>query len=163
MCKAYDDEPNVDLLRAFLNLGPTEMDLKSFMMEGIDGEFNFLPKGCLNDERSSPSAKSVNNEAPTIDAEPITIVGTSSKAVGKRKQVVDTFRDGPRRKTQKVPPQASKTSCDASNPLDVDSNPDIHEREVEKDKAYAELERKFNEALQDLEKNPIVLDMRSKI
>ncbi|GKC33181.1 hypothetical protein Tco_1040475 [Tanacetum coccineum] len=125
------------------------------MMEGIDGEFNFLPKGCLNDERSFYAEPIID-----VDAEPITIVGTLSKAVGKRKKVVDTSRDGPRRKTQKVPPQASKTSCDASNPLDVDSNPDIHEREVEKDKAYAELERKFNEALQDLEKNPLVLDMQ---
>ncbi|GJS07511.1 hypothetical protein Tco_0364307 [Tanacetum coccineum] len=111
MCKAYGGEPNVDLLRAFLNLGPTgnwltlsnrggandvitphvredplynlianylvhvrtfsdpivylvglktsweynskepiiyyhgkEMDFNSFMMEGIDGEFHFLPK-----------------------------------------------------------------------------------------------------------------------
>ncbi|GJV13039.1 hypothetical protein Tco_1354580 [Tanacetum coccineum] len=53
------------------------MDLKSFMMEGIDGEFNFLPEGCLNDEGSSPSAKSVNNEAPSIDLEPITVVPPS--------------------------------------------------------------------------------------
>ncbi|GKC40027.1 hypothetical protein Tco_1052411, partial [Tanacetum coccineum] len=38
---------------------------------------------------------------------------------------------------------------------------DIHDRaymEVEKDKAYAELERKCNEALQDLDKNPLEID-----
>ncbi|GJZ86632.1 hypothetical protein Tco_0658242, partial [Tanacetum coccineum] len=29
--------------------------------------------------------------------------------------------------TQKVPPQASKVNGDLSNPLDVDSDPDIHE------------------------------------
>ncbi|GJY54599.1 hypothetical protein Tco_0446263 [Tanacetum coccineum] len=46
----------------------------------------------------------------------------------------------------------ARASCDA-----------IQEREVTKDKVYAELERKCNEALQDLEKNPIVLDMRSEI
>ncbi|GKC09735.1 hypothetical protein Tco_1001345 [Tanacetum coccineum] len=46
----------------------------------------------------------------------------------------------------------ARASCDA-----------IQEREVAKDKVYAELERKCNEALQDLEKNLIVLDMRSEI
>ncbi|GJT92530.1 reverse transcriptase domain-containing protein [Tanacetum coccineum] len=39
----------------------------------------------------------------------------------------------------------------------------IREREVAKDKAYAELERKCNEDLQDLDKIPLVLDMRSEI
>nr|GFC57121.1 hypothetical protein [Tanacetum cinerariifolium] len=38
----------------------------------------------------------------------------------------------------------------------------IREREVEKDKAYATLENMCNEALQDLNKNPLVLDMRSE-
>ncbi|GJS98564.1 hypothetical protein Tco_0819734 [Tanacetum coccineum] len=37
------------------------------------------------------------------------------------------------------------------------------EREIKRDKAYAELEKKCNEALQDLDKNPLVSDMRSKI
>ncbi|GKC92814.1 hypothetical protein Tco_1158256 [Tanacetum coccineum] len=36
-------------------------------------------------------------------------------------------------------------------------------REVKRDKAYADLENKCNEALQDLDKNPLVSDMRSKI
>nr|GFC43232.1 hypothetical protein [Tanacetum cinerariifolium] len=45
----------------------------------------------------------------------------------------------------------AKASCDA-----------IREREVEKDKAYATLENMCNEALQDLNKNPLVLDMRSE-
>nr|GEV98218.1 hypothetical protein [Tanacetum cinerariifolium] len=43
-------------------------------------------------------------------------------------------------------------SCDA-----------IREREREKDKAYAELEIKCNDALQDLEWNPLILDMRAEI
>nr|GEZ36475.1 hypothetical protein [Tanacetum cinerariifolium] len=46
----------------------------------------------------------------------------------------------------------AKASCDA-----------IREREVEKDKAYAELKRKCNEVSQDLDKNPLVLDMRAEI
>ncbi|GJY36871.1 hypothetical protein Tco_0422249 [Tanacetum coccineum] len=44
------------------------------------------------------------------------------------------------------------TSCDA-----------IREREIKRDKAYAELEKKCNEAFQDLDKNPLVSDMRSEI
>ncbi|GJY86352.1 hypothetical protein Tco_0500378 [Tanacetum coccineum] len=36
-------------------------------------------------------------------------------------------------------------------------------KEVEKDKAYAELDRKCNEALHDLDMNPLVLDMRLEI
>ncbi|GKD23257.1 hypothetical protein Tco_1224960, partial [Tanacetum coccineum] len=46
----------------------------------------------------------------------------------------------------------AKTACDA-----------IQEREREKDKAYAELEAKCNDALQDLDKNPLVLDLRAEI
>ncbi|GKG55148.1 hypothetical protein Tco_0563135, partial [Tanacetum coccineum] len=39
----------------------------------------------------------------------------------------------------------------------------IRARELDKDRAYAELERKCNEALQDLDKNPLVSDMRVEI
>nr|GEW30368.1 hypothetical protein [Tanacetum cinerariifolium] len=46
----------------------------------------------------------------------------------------------------------AKTSYDA-----------IRVRELDKDRAYAELERKFNEALQDLDMNPLVSDMRAEI
>ncbi|GKA31716.1 hypothetical protein Tco_0718021 [Tanacetum coccineum] len=117
-------------------------------------------------------------------------------------------------KVQKVSAQASKVAGEASTPLDVDSDPDIHEfpsakelrdvtychwvvahvtppswkqclREIsieqlcdihdraymrqdvldniDKDRAYAELERKCNKALQDLDKNPLISDMRAEI
>ncbi|GJX07190.1 hypothetical protein Tco_0195122, partial [Tanacetum coccineum] len=46
----------------------------------------------------------------------------------------------------------AKASCDA-----------IREREREKDKEYAELEVKCNDALQDLEKNHLILDMHAEI
>ncbi|GJU20160.1 hypothetical protein Tco_1153502 [Tanacetum coccineum] len=46
----------------------------------------------------------------------------------------------------------ARASCDA-----------IREREVERDKAYAKLERKCNEAQQDLDNSPLVLDTLSKI
>ncbi|GJR88127.1 hypothetical protein Tco_0212138 [Tanacetum coccineum] len=215
--------------RGGLRAGEEEMDFRSFMMEGVDGEFNFLPEeGC------SLSTKTVNNKAYVIHVEPITAthplrlvedicnsddapfdqddvavfdhsnpqnpeVGTSSKAAGRRKQVYESPLDVDsdpdihvahvtppswkkylkeinleklcdihdkaymrqaaldntlNRRTRKLMSTLSKAgaSCDA-----------IREREVEKDKAYAELERKCNEALQDLDKNPLVLDMRFKI
>ncbi|GKD02322.1 hypothetical protein Tco_1177296 [Tanacetum coccineum] len=46
----------------------------------------------------------------------------------------------------------AKTSYDA-----------IQARELDKDRAYAELERKCNEALYDLDKNPLVFNMRAEI
>ncbi|GJX73664.1 hypothetical protein Tco_0312259 [Tanacetum coccineum] len=57
-------------------------------------------------------------------------------------------------KTRKLKSTMSKAraSCDA-----------IRERVVAKDKAYIKLERKCNEALQDLDKNHLVLDMRYEI
>ncbi|GKA64389.1 hypothetical protein Tco_0763995 [Tanacetum coccineum] len=39
----------------------------------------------------------------------------------------------------------------------------MQEREIKKDKIYAELEKKCNEALQDLDKNPLVSDMHAEI
>ncbi|GKD80553.1 hypothetical protein Tco_1347392 [Tanacetum coccineum] len=83
------------------------------MMEGIDGEFHFIPEGGVGDEGSSPSTRSVNNEALTIDAEPLTVTAESSERE-------------PRQKVRKVPPQVRKVSGDASDPLDVDSDHDIH-------------------------------------
>ncbi|GJZ07513.1 hypothetical protein Tco_0541306 [Tanacetum coccineum] len=344
MCKAYGSEPSLDLLRAFLNLGPggdwltlsnrgvsskytellleennlgkkpfkdvvplrvrgdplfnqiatypcnirtfpdpilylaglksfwkhspkkpiiyhhgREIDFKSFMVKGIDVEFRFELEGGVGDgEEESPSNRSINNEALVIDVNPLNLTLTSHvaenvrdsddvsleksvidkaerlhkslKATGKRKQVTGPSLKEACRKLQKVPPQASKFVGDVSDPLDVDSDPDIHEfpsarelkdsadchfvvahvtppswkqhlrdislekrydihdraymrhavldnmlnsrthqlmsslakarvscdvireREIEKDKAYAELERKCNDALQDLDK-----------
>ncbi|GJV24047.1 hypothetical protein Tco_1376742 [Tanacetum coccineum] len=347
MCKAHGGEPSLELLRAFLNLGPAgdwltlsdrggsgipkalikpvthiegwkgsfffientivsskypellleenklgnksfkdvvprhspkkpiiyhrgrEMDFRRFMVEGIDGEFYFELEGGVGDgEEESPSNKSINNEAPVIDVNPLNSsppshvaenvrdsddvssekgvvdeaerLRKSSKATCKRKQVTGMSVKDARRKLQKAPPQASKVVGDVSNPLDVDSDPDIHEfpfarelkdsadchfvvaqvtpsswkqhlkdisleklcdihdrvymrqtvldnilnsrtrqlmsalakarascdvireREIEKDKSYAELERKCNDALRDLDKNPLVLVLEEK-
>ncbi|GJU36504.1 hypothetical protein Tco_1184858 [Tanacetum coccineum] len=83
MCKAYEGEPTVNLLRSFLNLGRVadwltlsnrgsvdvpialvkpithlanwkEMDFRSFMMQEIDGEFKFLPEGYIDDVDPTP-------------------------------------------------------------------------------------------------------------
>ncbi|GJY78683.1 hypothetical protein Tco_0484484 [Tanacetum coccineum] len=125
------------------------MDFRSFMIEGFNGEFNFLPEGA-NEDSSSLSAKSVNNETLVIDAEPITVVhpskcvktigdyfdtpsdhndevGTSSKVTVKRKQIDEPATKETHQKARKVPPQASKTPGAASEPLDVDSDPEFHE------------------------------------
>ncbi|GKA11014.1 hypothetical protein Tco_0690447 [Tanacetum coccineum] len=57
-----------------LYLAGLKTSWKHRAVEGVDGEFHFLPEGGLNDEGSSPSTKSVNNEAPEIDVEPLNTV-----------------------------------------------------------------------------------------
>ncbi|GJZ63335.1 hypothetical protein Tco_0619756 [Tanacetum coccineum] len=52
--------------------------VRSFMVQGVDGEFNFLLEGGLDENRSS--TKSVNNEAPVINVEPIFVVHPSNIA-----------------------------------------------------------------------------------
>ncbi|GJU99496.1 hypothetical protein Tco_1328767 [Tanacetum coccineum] len=219
-----------------------------------------------DDNQGSPSSKSVNNEAPTIVAKPLTFVhpsdfvedvadsddasvgdnenplagtslpllpkaGEKLRLLGKRKLPSGVGDSLP--KVQKMAPQASKVAGEAFNPQDVDSDADIYglllssfiigvhlpllndllpsfiefpltkelkdsvdcllmlllpfgrtsstreliyalhkatpsydaiqARELEKDRAYAELKRRCNEALLDLDKNPLVSDMRTKI
>ncbi|GKD58519.1 hypothetical protein Tco_1296028 [Tanacetum coccineum] len=221
-----------------------EMDFRSFMLEGVDGELNFLPAEGVSEGRNSPSSKSVNNDAPVIGATPLssvypsnivknvtdsddpsygedeqTLVGPSLpphpevnkklKILGKRKVASGIPGKALPSKVQKVLARASKVVGEASTPLDVNSDSDIHEfpsakelrdatdyqwvvahvtppswkqhlREISIEQlcdihdraymrrlflimAYAELERKCNEALQDLDKNPLVFDMRAEI
>ncbi|GJW12697.1 hypothetical protein Tco_1578524 [Tanacetum coccineum] len=213
-----------------------EMDFRSFMIQGINGEFNFLPEGGFDDNQGSFSMKSVNNKTPIINTEPISAmlpknvvdniidssntssddelpsvhpptssflkVGEKLKAMGKRKLAADALREGSHHRAQRALVQESKVAGDALTPLDVDSDPDIHgkfepayrvvahvtppswkqhlrdisieqlcdihdrayiQREVKRDKAYADLENKCIEAFQDLYKNPLVSDIHSKI
>ncbi|GJZ67780.1 hypothetical protein Tco_0631020 [Tanacetum coccineum] len=132
------------------------------------------------------------------------------KVLGKRKVASGIPRKALPLKVQKVPARASKVAGDASTPLDIDSDSDIHGvkgcdrlplefshdyftppswkqnlREIsiehlydihdraymrqavldnlDKDMDYAELERKCNEAFQNLEKNTLVSDMYAEI
>nr|GEX65969.1 hypothetical protein [Tanacetum cinerariifolium] len=107
------------------------------MIQGVDSEFNFLPKGGLDKNQSS--TKSVNNEAPgglssigpdapsyLEEGKRLTVAG-KRKVDGKRKIAMGSHGEGLHRKARKVPAQASKVVGDASSPLDVDSDPDIHE------------------------------------
>ncbi|GJR32667.1 hypothetical protein Tco_1108899 [Tanacetum coccineum] len=216
-------KPSVDLLRSFLNLGRAGDWFALSNRGGADVPkaltklFNFLPEGGLDENRVGPSA------SPYLET------GENLKAARKRKLTVDPPWEGSHQRVGKVPAQASKVAGDASTPLDVDSDPDIHEfpsardlkdaidchwvvahvtppswkqylrdiiieqlcdihdraymrqavldnklnsrtwelifalhkarascdaireREIKKDKAYAELEKKYNEALQDLD------------
>ncbi|GKD64370.1 hypothetical protein Tco_1306478, partial [Tanacetum coccineum] len=167
--KAYGGEPSVDLLRAFMNLGLTEMDFRSFMMEGIDGEFHFVLEGGVGDgEGSSLHIKFVKKE--TLDSDDALSkkdvanearnqkLGKPSKATRKRKQVAESSKRETRQKAQKRTRKLMPTLTNGRASYD-----DIWESEMEKDKAYAELEKKCNNALQDLDKIPLMLDMHVEI
>ncbi|GJS50726.1 hypothetical protein Tco_0624088 [Tanacetum coccineum] len=142
----------------------------------------------------------VDSDDPSYGEDEQTLIGPSLsphpeaskkfKILGKRKVAFDAPERALPPKVQKVPARASKVVGEASTPLDVDSDFDIHEfpsakeeisieqlcdihdraymrqvvlNNLKKDRAYAELERKCNEALQDLDKNPLVSDMRVEI
>nr|GFB21068.1 hypothetical protein [Tanacetum cinerariifolium] len=97
MCKAYGGEPTVDLLRAFLNLGPAgnwltlsnrdDLNVPRAITKpithikgekGVDGKFHFLPEGSIgNEEGDSPSMVSVNNKTPVTFAKPFIAVAPS--------------------------------------------------------------------------------------
>ncbi|GJZ03067.1 hypothetical protein Tco_0521028 [Tanacetum coccineum] len=89
-----------------------QMDFRSFMVEGIDGEFHFRPKGGFADEGD------IVGEAGRLRK--------SSKATGKRKLATGPSSKDVRNKLRKVPLQASKVAGDASDSLDVERDPDIH-------------------------------------
>ncbi|GJT97607.1 hypothetical protein Tco_1093125 [Tanacetum coccineum] len=97
------------------------MDFNSFILEGIDGEFNFLPAEGVSEGRNSPSAKSMNNDAPMISATPLSSVYPSNIV----ENVADS--DDPSYGEDEQTLVASKVADEASTPLDVDSNFDIHE------------------------------------
>nr|GEW78822.1 hypothetical protein [Tanacetum cinerariifolium] len=137
-----------------------EMNFRSFMLGGVDGELNLLPTEGASDGRNSSSEKYINNNAPMIDATPQvylsnvvenvgdfddpsygedeqTIVGLyislhleaskKLKILGKRKVASGVLAKALPLKVQKVSARASKVAGEASNPLDVNSEYDIHE------------------------------------
>nr|GEW51558.1 putative nucleotidyltransferase, ribonuclease H [Tanacetum cinerariifolium] len=141
----------------------SEMDFKSFMLGGVDGKFNFLPAEDASESQNFPSVKSMNNDALMIDATPLSSVYLSNIVENAADSDDPSYGDDEQslvasgvpgealpQKVQKVPARASKVVGEASTPLDVDSDFDIHER-------------KGNEALQDLDKNPLVFVMRAEI
>ncbi|GKE82317.1 hypothetical protein Tco_1552317, partial [Tanacetum coccineum] len=111
------------------------MDFKNFMTQGVDGEFNFLPKVGFDNNQGSLSAKSVNNETPIIDAEPISTVLPSNVA----DNIIDSSNTSSDAELPPVHPstssfpevgeklKVSKVAGDASTPLNDDCDPNIHE------------------------------------
>ncbi|GJS06349.1 hypothetical protein Tco_0363145 [Tanacetum coccineum] len=163
--EAYGGEPSVDLLRPFLNLGRTgdwlifsnkggvdvpkalikpvtyleywkEMDFSSIMIQGVDGEFNFLPEGGFDDNQGSFSAKSMNKKTPIINAEPISVVlpanvadniiDSNNTPSDDELSLVHPPPTSSLPEARRAPVQASKVASDTLTPLDVDSDPDIH-------------------------------------
>ncbi|GKD99692.1 hypothetical protein Tco_1387676, partial [Tanacetum coccineum] len=86
----------------------TEIDFRSFMMEEIDGEFHFIPEGEFAENIG-------DSDYAQFEQDEVTLI--------ERTNVEKTQNQ---RKVRKVSPQASKVASDASDPLDVDSDPDIH-------------------------------------
>nr|GEY64287.1 hypothetical protein [Tanacetum cinerariifolium] len=109
------------------------MDFRRFMIQGVNGEFNFLPEGGFEDNQGFFSAKSVNNETPILNAEPISallpanvadnIINSSNTSSDDELPPVHP----PHLLSLRAPVRASKVAGDASTALDVDSDPDIHE------------------------------------
>ncbi|GJS06023.1 hypothetical protein Tco_0362819 [Tanacetum coccineum] len=94
--------------------------------------------------------------------------GEKSKAMGKKKLTVDAPGEGliPIYMFPSARELKDATDCYWTRELISAlhkaraSYDAIREREIKKDKAYAEIEKKCNKALQDLDKNPLVSDMR---
>nr|GEW40371.1 hypothetical protein [Tanacetum cinerariifolium] len=97
-------------------------------------------------------------------------VGDSLKVAGKRKQTVESSEREPQ---QKFPSTKELKDYDDCHFAVAHVTPPLWKRHLKeisleklwrlKDKSYAKLERRCNEALQDLDKNPLALDMRSEI
>nr|GEU37339.1 hypothetical protein [Tanacetum cinerariifolium] len=125
------------------------MDFRIFIMQEID------------DVADSDDASTRDNENPLVGTSlpPLPKAGRKLRSLGKR-QLPSGVEDSllksvlrPKRTRELISALDKATaSCDA-----------IRARELEKDKAYTELERKCNEALFDLDKNPLVTDMWTEI
>ncbi|GKD37417.1 hypothetical protein Tco_1257624 [Tanacetum coccineum] len=166
-----------------------EMDFRSFMLGGVDGELNFLPAEVASEGRNSPSTKYnvADSDDPSYGEDEQTLIGPSLsphpeaskkfKILGKRKIAFGA-------PGKALPPKVQKTVIGLLRMLllhlgnnilakiSIEHLCDIHDRAymrqaildiLDKDMAYAELERKCNEALRDLDKNPLVSNMRAKI
>nr|GFB68545.1 hypothetical protein [Tanacetum cinerariifolium] len=200
------------------------MDIRSFIMQEIDGKFKFLPEGCIDDNECSPSSKSVNNEAPIIDVKPLMsvhpldfvedVVYSDDASVRDNKNPLVGTTLPPLPEAEFPSTKEVKDSADCYwvvahvtppswkkrlRQISIKQLCDIHDQEymrqvvldnvlnsrtrelifalykatascdairakvLEKEKAYAELERKCNEALLGLDNNPLVADMWNEI
>ncbi|GJX93117.1 hypothetical protein Tco_0347703 [Tanacetum coccineum] len=169
-CQGHPSQEITDHIRCPFGLRWEDADIPKALHNPITYLGNWKGVLCLE------GLMSVNNNAPVIDATPLssiypsnvvenvadsddpsykedeqTLIGPSLspqpkaskkiKFLGKRKVVSDAPGKALPLKVQKVPAQASKVAGEASTPLDVDSDSDIN----------------------DLDKNPLVSDMRAEI
>ncbi|GJV06759.1 hypothetical protein Tco_1344415 [Tanacetum coccineum] len=116
-----------------------EMDFISFMLGGVDGELNFLHAKDVSEGQNSPSTKSVINNVPMIDATPLSsvyplnivenVVDFDDPSYGEDEQTLVGPSLPPHPEASKKLKILGKLKVvgEASTPLDVDSNYDIHE------------------------------------
>nr|GEX39966.1 hypothetical protein [Tanacetum cinerariifolium] len=116
------------------------------MVEGIDGGFHFEPKGGVGDgEEESPSNRSVNNEALMIDVNPLNFAPLSHVAKNVRDSYDVSLEKCLIDKAAILENMLNSQTCQLMSALAKEraSCDVIWEREIKKDKAYVELERKL--------------------
>ncbi|GJZ25710.1 hypothetical protein Tco_0569963 [Tanacetum coccineum] len=112
------------------------MEFRSFMLGGVDGELNFLPAEGVSEGQNSPF-NVADSDDPSYGEDEQTLIGLylsphpeaskKFKILSKRKVASSVPGKALPPKVQKVPARASKVSGEASTPLDVESDSNIHE------------------------------------
>ncbi|GJU85462.1 hypothetical protein Tco_1293008 [Tanacetum coccineum] len=163
-----------------------EMAFKNFVVEGNDKDLSFMTREPTGDFKIGSPSVSINNEPSAIRAELRVLTQTVGCEYGgfkgcswPLKKLITPLRVT-RQKALMVLTNVSKAKGEPSTPLDVfneDSNLygfpkakelkeciDFHrlERERVKDKEYVKMEAKCNVALENLDKNPLVVDLREE-
>nr|GEW76650.1 hypothetical protein [Tanacetum cinerariifolium] len=172
MCKAYGGEPFVDLFRSFLNLGRAGDWLTLSSRGGADVPKTLTkPVTHLENWKEDPhgkaqkvptQARKVADDASTpfdVDSDPDMYEFPSDKEL---KDATDCHWVT----THVTPPSWKQYLREISIEQLCDIRDKAYMRQAifdNKDNAYAEVEKKCNEALKDLDKNPLVFDMRAKI
>nr|GEU67669.1 hypothetical protein [Tanacetum cinerariifolium] len=159
MSKAYGGEPTVDLLRSFLNLGLAS-DWLTLSNRGSANVLKALLKPITHLGNWKDIFFFIENKIISYDY-PELLLGENKSD---KKSLKDKFPLLP-----EVDPLYDQLTMSfmlewVDGEFDFLPAKGVSEaRELNKDRDYAELERKCNEALQDLDKNPLVSYMRVEI
>ncbi|GJW47366.1 hypothetical protein Tco_0079012 [Tanacetum coccineum] len=132
------------------------MDFRSFMLEGVDGEFNFLPGEGVSEGRNSPFAKFVNKDAHVIGATPLSSVYPLNIV----ENVADSDDSSCREDEKTLVGPSLPPHPEASKKLKILGKRTREQRE-ERDERVSR--RAPESAESDLDKNPLVSDMRAEI
>nr|GEV20331.1 hypothetical protein [Tanacetum cinerariifolium] len=134
----------------------------SFVMDEIDGEFSFLPKETADNEGAGSYSFSINTETHATCVEPLSTADpfrfaknttySDNFPSGKDDVVLIDISIADRLRNRKETRQRGKKLR-------------LMEAKLQKgeDKERGELEAKCNDALQDLEKSHLILDLRGEI